>query len=247
MGHSHPIPALDCIVISHPRHKPMSRQVDWSLSQLTKELITPSLPRLECPLSFNPNWWWVDFIPKCTFLSPQNNEIIIIYQIWKNNIKVEINATTINNFKPIVSLNNLKLMQNTKKKYKKIIWTIYKRIEWIMNQTGKWVNINHGCESLFKSIFEPRLNQIHYFKGFRFPFELYSRTKTSRWCSRWLCCTYFRQKNRSLWLVWCRDREVLGSKAKPKAKWNWFQSILVGVKEEEKVVLILEIGFQAVH
>ena len=90
--------APDYIVISHPRHKPVSRQVDWSSSSLTKKLITPSSPRPECPLSPNPNWWWVDLIPKCTFLSLQNNEIMIIYQIWKNNIKVEINTTTINNF-----------------------------------------------------------------------------------------------------------------------------------------------------
>ena len=41
---------------------------------------------------------------------------MIIYQIRKNNIKVEINTTTINNLKPIVSLNNSKLMQKTKKK-----------------------------------------------------------------------------------------------------------------------------------
>ena len=64
-------------------------------------------------VSSNPNWWWVDIIPKCTFFSSQNNEIMIIYQIWKNNIKVEINTTTINIFKLVVSLNDSKLMQNT--------------------------------------------------------------------------------------------------------------------------------------
>ena len=116
-----------------------------------------------------------------------------------------------------------------------------------MNQMGKWLNISHGCEFLFKPIFEPRFHQIHYFKGFHVPFELCSQIKTSRWCSRWLCCTYLGQGDQSLWLVWCRDRGVLGSEAKPRAKWNWFQSILIGVKEEEKVVLILEIGFQAMH
>ena len=100
---------------------------------------------------------------------------------------------------------------------------------------------------LFKPIFELRLHQIHYFKGFRVPFMLCSRTKTSRWCSRWLCCTYLRQGDRSLWLVWCREIGVLGSEAKPRTRWNWFKNILVGVREEEKVVLILEIGFQAVH
>ena len=50
----------------------------------------------------------------------------------------------------------------------------------IMSQTGKWVNITHGFESLFKSIFESILHQIHYFKSFRIPLELYSQTKTSR-------------------------------------------------------------------
>ena len=244
MGHSHPTPALDYIVISHPWHKPVSRQVDWSLPPLTKELITPYLPRPECPLSSNPNWWWVDLIPKCTFLSSQNNEIMITYQIWKNNIKVEINNITINNFKPIVSLNDSKLMQNTqekKNKKQKIIWTIYKRTEWKLNQMRTWVNISHGCESLLKPIFEPRLHQIHYFKGICVPFVLCSQTKTSRWCSKWLCCTYLRQGDRSLWLVWCCEKGVLGFEAKLRTRWNWFQSILVGVREEEKVVLILEI------
>ena len=118
MGHSHPIPAPDYIVISHPRHKHVSGQVDWSESPLTKELITPFPPCPECSLSPNHNWWWVDLIPKCAFLSLQNNEIMIIYQIRKNHIKVEINTTTIDNLKPIVSLNNSKLMQNTKKKKK---------------------------------------------------------------------------------------------------------------------------------
>ena len=37
----------------------------------------------------------------------------------KNNIKVEINTTTINNFKPIASLNDTKLKQNIKIKNKK--------------------------------------------------------------------------------------------------------------------------------
>ena len=105
--------------------QPVSGQVDWFPSPVTKELITPSPPCPKCPLSPNPNWWWVEPIRKCTFLSLQNNEIMIIYQIWKNNIKVQINTTTINNFKPIVSLNDSKLMQ----KKKKIILTIYKKIE----------------------------------------------------------------------------------------------------------------------
>ena len=37
----------------------------------------------------------------------------------KNNIKVEINTTTINNFKPIASLNDTKLKQHIKIKNKK--------------------------------------------------------------------------------------------------------------------------------
>ena len=83
-------------------------------------------------------------------------------------------------------------------------------------------------------------------KSFAFLLCVCSRTKTSR-CSRWLCCTYLGQGDQSLWLVSCCERGVLGSKVKPRTKWNWFQSILVGVREEEKVVLILEIRFQVVH
>ena len=51
MDHSHPIPAPDYTVISHPRHKLMSGQVDWFPSPLTKKLITLSPPRPECPLA----------------------------------------------------------------------------------------------------------------------------------------------------------------------------------------------------
>ena len=112
---------------------------------------------------------------------------------------------------------------------------------------GKMGNISHGSESIFKPIFEQRLYQIHYFKGFCIPFMLCSRTKTLRWCSRLLCCTYLGQRDRSLWLVWHRERGVLCSQTKPRTRWNWFQIILVGVRKEEKVVLILKIGFQAVH
>ena len=110
-----------------------------------------------------------------------------------------------------------------------------------MGQHQPWIWIP------FKPIFELRLHQIYYFKGFHIPLELCTQIKTLRWCSRLLCCTYLRQGEQGLWPSWCHNRGVLGTETKSRARWNWFQSIPIGVKEEEEVVLTLEIGFQAMH
>ena len=72
-------PCWGRLIGSHPVNKRINNPI-------------PTLSRMS--ISPNPNWQWANLIPKCTFLSL----IMIIYQIWKNNIKVEINTTTINNF-----------------------------------------------------------------------------------------------------------------------------------------------------
>ena len=56
----------------------------------------------------------------------------------KNNIKVEINTTTINNFKPIASLNDTKLKQNIKIKKNKKTPEQFTREQ--NEQWSKWEN-----------------------------------------------------------------------------------------------------------